>query len=89
MGLIVALAIGGILGWIASLLNRSDARGGTPRSVIVGILGALLGAFILGPVFGGGNVLESRLDTMTIVISFIGAAVLLAVLTFFRRRRAG
>ena len=89
MGLIVALAIGGILGWIAALLNRSDARGGTPRSVIVGILGALLGAFILGPLFGGGNLLESQLDTMTIVISFVGAAVLLALLTFLRRRRAG
>ena len=88
MGLIVALAIGGILGWIASLLNRSDARGGTPRSVIVGMLGALLGTFFLGPIFGGGNILESQLDTMTIVDSFVGAVALLALLTFFRRRRA-
>ena len=88
MGFIVAVAIGGILGWIASLLTRSDARGGTPRSVILGILGALLGTFILGPVFGGGNILESKLATETIVIAFVGAVALLALLTFFRRRRA-
>ena len=88
MGFFIALAIGGLLGWIASLLTRSDARGGTPRNVIIGAVGALLGTFILGPVVGGGNILEAQVETPTIVISFIGAIALLLAVTLFRRRRA-
>ena len=87
MGFIIAVAIGGILGWIASLLARSDARGGTPRSMILGIIGALMGTFFLGPIFGGGNIFEAKLATETIVIAVIDAVAVLALMTFFRRRR--
>jgi uncharacterized membrane protein YeaQ/YmgE (transglycosylase-associated protein family) len=87
MGFFLALVVGGIIGWLASILLRTDARHGAPLSIVVGMSGALLGGFILGPLLGGGNLLESELDIRTLPVTMIGAVALLAAVTFFRRRR--
>jgi uncharacterized membrane protein YeaQ/YmgE (transglycosylase-associated protein family) len=87
MGFFLALVVGGIIGWLASILLRTDAHQGAPLSIVVGMIGALLGGLILGPLLGGGNLLESELDIRTLPVAMIGAVALLAALTFFRRRR--
>lgn len=87
MGLLIALAVGAVFGWLAAILIRRDRRHGVLPWALVGILGALLGAFVLGPVFGGGNILESVLDIRTLYVSAAGAVTLLGAVIWFRRRR--
>ena len=88
MGFFLALVVGGIIGWLASILLRTDVQQGALLSIVVGMLGALAGGLILGPLLGGGNLLESELDIRTLPVTMIGAIALLAALSFFRRRRA-
>jgi len=86
MNLIVALIIGGVIGWLASLVMRTDAQQGIFLNIIVGIVGSLLGSFLLGGLFGAsGNILNSPLDVATLLAAFVGALILLAVVNLFRR----
>jgi uncharacterized membrane protein YeaQ/YmgE (transglycosylase-associated protein family) len=87
MGLLIAIAVGAVLGWIAAILNRTDRRHGVLPWALVGVLGALLGAFVFGPVFGGGNLLEAALDLRTLYVTAAGSAGLLGLIIWWRRRR--
>jgi uncharacterized membrane protein YeaQ/YmgE (transglycosylase-associated protein family) len=87
MNLIIALIIGGIIGWLASIVMRTDAQQGILLNVVVGIIGSLLGGFLLGPLLGGGNLLSGDLDIMTLVVALLGAIILLAIVNMFRRGR--
>ena len=86
MNLIIALIIGGIIGWLASIVMRTDAQQGILLNVVVGIVGSLLGGFLLGPLLGGGNLLSGSFDIMTLVVALLGAIILLAIVNLFRRR---
>lgn len=86
MNLILALIIGGIIGWLASIVMRTDAQQGIFLNIIVGIVGSLLGSFLLGGLFGAeGNIMNNALDVGTLLAAFVGALVLLAVVNLFRR----
>ena len=87
MNLIIALIIGGIIGWLASIVMRTDAQQGILLNVVVGIIGSLLGGFLLGPLLGGGNLLDGTFDIMTLVVALLGAIILLAIVNMFRRGR--
>jgi uncharacterized membrane protein YeaQ/YmgE (transglycosylase-associated protein family) len=80
VGLIVWLIIGGIIGWLASLVMKTDAQQGVLLNVVVGIIGSLLGGWLIAPLIGGGGV-------MGYVSAFIGAIILLAIVNLFRRGR--
>jgi len=87
MGLIVALIIGGIIGWLASIVMRRDAQQGILLNIVVGIIGSLLGSFLLGGFFGAdGNIINSPLDGGTLLAAFVGALLLLAIVNLFTRR---
>jgi uncharacterized membrane protein YeaQ/YmgE (transglycosylase-associated protein family) len=88
LNLLLALAVGGIIGWIASPIMRTDRQQGVVVNVVVGLIGAFLGGFVLGPVMGGGNLLENRFDPMSLVVALLGAIFLLTTIALFRRRRA-
>jgi uncharacterized membrane protein YeaQ/YmgE (transglycosylase-associated protein family) len=82
MGVIVWLIVGGIIGWLASLVMRTDAQQGIILNIVVGIIGAV----IAGLIFGGGNINNSNpLDLTNILWSLLGAIVLLAVVNLIRR----
>jgi uncharacterized membrane protein YeaQ/YmgE (transglycosylase-associated protein family) len=82
MGFIVWLIVGGLIGWIASMIMRTDAQQGVILNVIVGIIGAVIAGLILG----GGNINNSNpLDLTNILYSLLGAIVLLAVVNLVRR----
>ena len=87
MGLILALIIGGIIGWLASIVMRTDAQQGILLNIVVGIIGSLLGSFLLGRFFGADGTLLSgdSLDGGTLLAAFVGAVLLLAVINLFRR----
>lgn len=82
MGIIVWLIVGGIIGWLASLVMRTDAQQGIILNIVVGVIGAV----IAGLIFGGGNINNSNpLDLTNILWSLLGAIVLLAVVNLVRR----
>lgn len=87
MNLIIALIIGGIIGWLASIVMRTDAQQGILLNIVVGIIGSLLGGFLLGPLLGGGNLLAGTFDIMTLIVALLGAVILLAIVNLFRRGR--
>ena len=87
MGLILALIMGGIMGWLASKVMNRDASMGIVMNVIVGCVGSILGRFLLGMV-GMGNGIGLRgnaFDPMTLLTSFIGAVVLLGIINLIKR----
>lgn len=88
MGLIILLVVGGVIGWLASLIMRTDGQQGIFLNVVVGIVGALLAGFILNPMIGGGNIMNGDLSASSLIVSLLGAVVLLAIVNLFRRGTA-
>ena len=81
MGLIIWLIIGGIVGWLASIIMRTDAQQGILLNIVVGIIGAVIGGLILGR----GNINNAGLSVSTFLVSLLGAIVLLAIVNLVRR----
>lgn len=88
MGLIITLIVGGILGWLASLVMRTDAQQGIIMNVVVGVVGALLGGFLLSPLIGGAPITTGAVDIRSLLVSFLGAVILLAIVNLVRRGTA-
>ena len=85
MNLILWIIIGGILGWIASLIMRTDAQQGLFLNIVVGIIGALVAGFVLTPLFGIGTINQNNFSLPALLISLLGAIILLAIVNLFRR----
>jgi uncharacterized membrane protein YeaQ/YmgE (transglycosylase-associated protein family) len=85
MNFILWLIIGGILGWIASLIMGTDAQQGVFLNIVVGVVGALLAGFLLTPLFGIGTINQSNFSLPALFVSLLGAIVLLAIVNLFRR----
>lgn len=87
MGWILALVMGGIIGWLASIVMKTDAQQGIFLNIIVGCVGSILGRWALGGVLGGGHLRDNIFDPMTLLTAFIGAVVLLGIVNLIRRGR--
>ena len=85
MNFILWIIVGGILGWIASLIMRTDAQQGVGLNIVVGIIGALVAGFVLTPLFGIATINQSNFSLPSLLISLLGAIILLAIVNFFRR----
>jgi len=85
MGLIILLIVGGLIGWLASIVMRTDGQQGILLNVVVGIIGALLAGLILNPLIGGGNIMSGDFSVSALLVSFLGAVILLAIVNMFRR----
>lgn len=86
MGIIIWLIVGGIVGWLASLVMRTDGQQGILLNIVVGIVGALLAGFIISPMVGVGTI-NSGLSIGTFLVSLLGAIILLAIVNLLRRGR--
>jgi uncharacterized membrane protein YeaQ/YmgE (transglycosylase-associated protein family) len=84
MGFIAWLIIGGIVGWLASLVMKTDAQQGILLNVVVGIVGAFLGGLVVSPLVGVGSI-NTGLSIGSIVVSLVGAIILLAIVNLIRR----
>lgn len=87
MGFLVWLIVGGIVGWLASLVMRTDGQQGILLNVVVGIVGAFIGGWVISPLVGVGTINEG-ISIGSVVVSLIGAVILLAIVNLFRRGRA-
>jgi uncharacterized membrane protein YeaQ/YmgE (transglycosylase-associated protein family) len=85
MNFIIWLVVGGIIGWLASIVMRTDAQQGMFLNIVVGIIGAMLGGFLLAPMFGTGTINQNDFSLSSLFVSFLGAIVLLMIVNLFRR----
>ncbi|HEY2291883.1 MAG TPA: GlsB/YeaQ/YmgE family stress response membrane protein [Thermoanaerobaculia bacterium] len=85
MNLILILIVGGLIGWIASIVMRTNAQQGVLLNIVVGIVGALLAGFLLAPLFGTGNITRGDFSLPALLVSLLGSVILLAIVNLFRR----
>lgn len=85
MGLIILLVVGGLIGWVASMIMRTDAQQGIFLNIVVGIVGSLLAGFLLTPLVGGAPITSGEVSVPSVLVSLLGAVVLLAIVNLFRR----
>lgn len=80
MDFIIWLVVGGIIGWLASIVMRTDAQQGIILNVVVGIIGSFLGGLLFGARLGGGTL-------GGLISAFLGAVILLAIVNLVTRGR--
>lgn len=85
MNFIIWLVVGGLIGWVASKIMNTDAQQGIFLNVIVGIVGSMLGGWLVAPLLGSATVNQNDFSIMGLLSSLIGAVILLAIVNFFRR----
>lgn len=83
INLLIWLVVGGIIGWLASIIMRTDAQQGIFLNIVVGIIGAFLGGLIIS----GGSINNAPLNVTSFIVSLLGAIVLLAIVNLVRRGR--
>ncbi len=88
MNFIIWLVVGGIVGWVASLIMRRDAQQGVILNIIVGIVGAFLGGLLISPLLGVATINQGNISVPSILVSLGGAVILLAIVNAFTRGRA-
>lgn len=88
INIIIWLVVGGVLGWLASIVMKTDAQQGIILNVIVGVVGAVLGGWLLAPLFGTGTINQDNLSLPSLLVSFLGAVILLAIVNLVRRGTA-
>jgi len=86
MNLIIWLVVGGVIGWIASLIMKTDAQQGLLLNIVVGIVGALIGGWLLSPLVGAGTLNQGDFSVAGLLVSLAGAVILLFVVNLIRRR---
>lgn len=86
---LIALVVGGVIGWLASIVMNRDASMGIVMNVIVGCVGSILGRFIYEMLTSGdlSRMRDSPFNPMTLLVAFAGAIVLLAIANMIQRGR--
>lgn len=85
MNLIIWLVVGGLIGWLASMVMKTDGQQGVILNVVVGIVGAMLGGWLLSPMFGAATINQGDFSLPGLGLSLLGAILLLGIVNLFRR----
>jgi uncharacterized membrane protein YeaQ/YmgE (transglycosylase-associated protein family) len=85
MNFIIWLVVGGLLGWVASKIMRTDAQQGIILNIVVGIVGAMLGGWLISPLVGVPTINQDAFNIGALAVSLVGAVILLAIVNMFRR----
>jgi uncharacterized membrane protein YeaQ/YmgE (transglycosylase-associated protein family) len=88
MNIILWLVVGGVIGWVASIIMRTDGQQGLLANIVVGVVGAFIGGLLISPLVGAGTINNTGLSVGSVVVSLCGAVMLLALVNMFRRGRA-
>jgi uncharacterized membrane protein YeaQ/YmgE (transglycosylase-associated protein family) len=84
---IIWIVIGGLIGWVASMIMKTDAQQGVFLNIVVGIVGAFLGGWLLSPLVGVPTINQDVFSIGALLVSLVGAVILLAIINLFRRGR--
>jgi uncharacterized membrane protein YeaQ/YmgE (transglycosylase-associated protein family) len=87
MSFILWLIVGGLLGWVASMIMGTNDTQGKLLNIVVGIVGAFLGGLLLAPLFDTGTINQGDFSFGSLIVSLLGAVILLFIVGLFRRRR--
>ena len=87
LNIIVWLIVGGLVGWVASILMHTNAQQGILLNVIVGIVGAFIAGYVLTPFLGISTINQNNFSLPALLVSLGGAVILLFVVSLFRGRR--
>lgn len=82
MGIIIWIVFGALVGWIASMLMNTDAQQGAIMNIVVGIVGAVIGGFIMS-LLGQGGV--DGFNLYSFVVALLGACALIAIVRALRQ----
>ncbi|HKX80081.1 MAG TPA: GlsB/YeaQ/YmgE family stress response membrane protein [Novosphingobium sp.] len=85
MGWIIALIVGGVAGWLASMVMNRDASMGVFWNIVVGCVGSVIGNLLANRFGYAGSVQEFSLTGL--IIAFVGAVILLAIVNLIQRGR--
>lgn len=85
MNFLIWIVVGGIIGWLASMVMKTDAQQGFFLNIVVGIVGAMLGGWLIAPLLGQGTINQNDFSIGGLTVSFIGALILLAIVNLIRR----
>ena len=86
MSLIIALIVGGIIGWLASKVMNTDAQQGIFLNIVVGCVGSLIGKALFAVIMHRpGLGLRDGIDIPSLIVAFIGAIILLGAINLIRR----
>ena len=83
INILVWVIIGGVAGWLASIVMKTNAQQGLIVDIIVGIIGGFIGGIVLNAIGVGGDV--TGLNLASLLTAFIGAVILLGLLRVARR----
>jgi uncharacterized membrane protein YeaQ/YmgE (transglycosylase-associated protein family) len=86
MNFIIWLVIGGLIGWVASMIMKTDGQQGIVLNVVVGIVGAMLGGWLLSPLLGAGTINSNDFSIGGLAVSLLGAVILLAIVNLVQRK---
>lgn len=87
MSFILWIVVGGLLGWVASMIMGTNDRQGMLLNIVVGIIGAFLGGLLIAPMLGTGTINQGDFSVSSLLVSLVGAVVLLAIVGLLRRGR--
>ena len=87
MNFILWILVGGLIGWVASIVMRTNAQQGIFLNVIVGVVGALVAGWIISPLMGIPTINQDVFSLPALLVSLLGAIVLLGVVNLVRRGR--
>jgi uncharacterized membrane protein YeaQ/YmgE (transglycosylase-associated protein family) len=87
INLIIWLIVGGLIGWVASMIMRTNAEQGAFLNIIVGIVGAAIAGFVISPLLGLPTINQDSFSFGSLLVSLVGAIILLAIVNLFRRGR--
>lgn len=85
MNFIIWLVVGGLIGWVASMIMKTDGQQGIILNVVVGIVGAMLGGWLISPLVGVPTINQDAFSLPAMLVSLVGAIILLGIVNLFRR----
>ena len=87
MTFILWIIVGGLLGWVASMIMGTNDTQGKLLNIVVGIVGAFLSGLLLAPLLGTGTINQGDFSVGSLLVSLVGAVVLLWLVNMFRRKK--
>lgn len=84
---VVWVIVGGIIGWIASIIMKTNRGQGTIGNILVGIIGSFLAGIVLTPLLGVGTINQNDFSLPSLLVSLFGAVILLGIVSLFKRGR--